>query len=196
MTTGESGRKTAAGAGSAADRIRTAHGRNVRAIELRPSLATGTAVTRVEMRDGMTCEVEEGPYRLVVDMPEKWGGKDLGPNPGVYGRAALGSCLAIAYVRWAVQHELPIHRLQIEIQADYDARGELGMNDDVTPAYTEVRYVVSVESEAPEEEVRRVFDLADRRCPYLHVWTDPLTVRRDLRVAPPSELAADGASQI
>lgn len=168
-------------------RIREAHGRRVAIVRARPERAVGTAVTTATVTDGLTCEVEEGPHRLVVDMPERWGGNGRGPNAGVYGRAALASCLAMSYVQWAAARDLPIHRLEVEVAADYDARGELGVDDEVTPAYTQVRYTVRVETDAPEEEVRRVFDHADEKCPYLHVWTDPLDVRRDLRVSRPTD---------
>jgi len=177
---------------AAAERIRAAHARSVEAVRLRPARAMGTAVARVAVTDGMTCEVVEGPYRLVVDMPERLGGNGRGPNPGVYGRASLGACLAMTYVRWAAENDLPIRRLEVEIEADYDARGELGVDDGVTPAYTQVRYTVAVETDAPEEEVRRVFDYADRTCPYLHVWTDPLDLRRQLRITRPADAERAG----
>jgi len=167
----------------AAGRIRASHARQVQVLQARPARGIGTAVTTATVTDGLTCEVEEGPYRLVVDMLERFGGNDRGPNPGVYGRTALASCLAMTYVRWAADNHLPIESLEVEVEADYDARGELGVDDDVTPAYTQVRYTVRVETDASEDEVRRVFDYADEKCPYLHVWTDPLDVRRELRVA-------------
>jgi uncharacterized OsmC-like protein len=163
------------------ERIRTALRRAVATLEARPGRALGTARTRIRAVDGMTCEVNDGDWELTIDLPARWGGNDRGPNPGVYGRAALGACLAMAYRRWAAENDLPIRALDIEIEADYDARGELGMAE-VTPAYTQVRYIVSVETDASPEEVHRVFDLAEERCPYLHVWQDPLDVRRELRI--------------
>lgn len=163
------------------EKMTAAYYRCVRTVERRPDKAFGTATTRVRVTDGMTCEVEEGEWQLSVDLPDRWGGNNAGPNPGVLGRASLGSCLAIAYRRWAAENGLPIRSLEIEIQADYDARGELGLAD-VSPAYTEVRYVVSVESDAAAEEVERVFDLAETRCPYLVVWRDPIKVSRELRI--------------
>lgn len=163
------------------EHMKTAYQRMVRTVERRPEKARGTAKTRVRVTDGVTCEVSDGDWELTLDLPERWGGNNAGPNPGVLGRASLGSCLAMAYRRWAAEHGLPIRSLEIEIEADYDARGELGLAD-VTPAYTEVRYTVRVESDAPEAEVRRVFDLAETRCPYLVVWRDPIAMRRDLRI--------------
>ena len=70
--------------------IRTAIERNVKAVTLRPSIGQGTAVTRARLRDGLRCDVEEGPWTLVAGMTDKYGGTNAGPNPGVLGRAALG----------------------------------------------------------------------------------------------------------
>ena len=170
-------------ADAADEKIMAAFRRMVRTVETRPARAIGTARTSVRVASGMTCEVTDGEWNLTLDLPERWGGNGAGPNPGVYARAALGSCLAMAYRRWAAAHDLPMRSLEVELEADYDARGELGVAD-VTPAYTEVRYIVSVESAAPPAEIRRVFDLAERRCPYLVVWSQPMSMRRELRINP------------
>ena len=95
-------------------------------------------------------------------MTEKDGGTNAGPNPGVLGRAALGSCLALGYGMWAARLDVPITALEVEIHADYDVRGELGVDDGVRPGYSAIRYVVRVSSPAPEADVRRVIDTADR----------------------------------
>jgi uncharacterized OsmC-like protein len=142
--------------------IATALDRNVRAVTLRPAVGQGTAVTKVSLRDGLTCDIHEGPWQLVAGMTEKYGGANEGPNPGVYGRAALGSCLAIGYAMWAARLGVAIDSLDIEIHASYDVRGELGVSDDVRPGYTQIRYVVTVASSASAEEVERWLDTADR----------------------------------
>jgi uncharacterized OsmC-like protein len=144
------------------EQIRAAIERNVKAVELRPSIGQGTAVTKVRLREGLACDIQEGPWTLVAGMTEKYGGTKEGPNPGVLGRAALGSCLAIGYAMWAARLGVPIDSLEIEIQADYDVRGELGVSDDVRPGYLEVRYIVTVSSPASTEEVERWLDTADR----------------------------------
>lgn len=178
------------------ERIRTALERNARAVSLRPGVGQGTAVTRVRLEEGLRCQVEEGNWRLTVDMSPKSGGNDAGPNPGTYGRAGLGSCLAVGYAMWAARLGVPLTRLEVEVQADYDVRGELGVDDDVSPAYPEVRYVVTVESDAPEEEVRRVLDTADRYSSYLTIWREPMTLVREVRLNPTgAETAAPGGAE-
>lgn len=168
------------------ERIRTAFERSAKALQLRPSVGRGTAVTRVRLRDGFTCEIEDGPWRLVADMGEKLGGRNEGPNPGVLGRAALGSCLAVGYVMWAAKHGVPIHALEVEVQADYDARGYHGIGD-VEPGYEQIRYVVSIESDAPEDAVMGMLDEAERNSDYLAVFARPQELRREVRFTAPSD---------
>jgi uncharacterized OsmC-like protein len=162
--------------------IKTAIERNVKAVTLRPGVGQGTAVTRVRLRDGLACDVTEGPWTLTAGMTEKYGGTNEGPNPGVLGRAALGSCVAIGYAMWAARLGVPITSLEVEIQADYDVRGELGVDDHVRPGYGAVRYVVRVESPAPEEDVRRALDTADRYSSWRDNIANAVPLERELIV--------------
>ena len=156
--------------------------RNVKAVTLRPSVGQGTAVTRATLRDGLACEVQEGAWKFVAGMTEKYGGTNDGPNPGTYGRAALASCLAIGYAMWAARLGVPIESLEIEVQADYDVRGELGVSDDVRPGYSEIRYIVHVSSPAPPEDVARWLDLADRYSSWRDNIANPVPVTSERRV--------------
>jgi len=164
------------------DTIRSALERNVKAVSLRPSVGQGTAVTKVKWREGLTCDVEEGPWKLVVGMTEKYGGSNAGPNPGVYGRTALGSCLAIGYMMWAARLGVPVRSLEVEVQADYDVRGELGVEESVRPGYTAMRYIVTIDSDAPDNEVMRLLDTAERYSSYLDDFANPVPVAREVRI--------------
>jgi len=166
------------------EQIKTTLERNVKALRLRPSVGQGTAVTRVRMRDGLACDIEEGKWRFSADMTAKSGGDDSAPNPGIYGRAALGSCVAIGYMMWAARRDLPVTSLEVEVQADYDVRGELGVAD-IPPSYTEVRYIVTVETPAAEADVRRVLDEADARSSWADIFRRGQNTRRELRVVAP-----------
>jgi uncharacterized OsmC-like protein len=151
-------------------KIKEALGRTVKALTLKPSLGidTGTSVTRVT--NGLTCEVTEKTFKLTADMPESVGGNGAGPTPGVYGRAALGSCLAIGYMMRASQQNIPVESLQVEVQADFDdgvlfgtAKGRAG--------YSEIRYTITIESDADEQDILQVIEEADNRSPYLDVFS-------------------------
>jgi uncharacterized OsmC-like protein len=145
------------------DQIKARFERNARAVKLRPSVGKYTSKTKVP------------------DMDKGSGGEKLGPTPGVYGRAALGSCLAIASAQWAAKLDVPLEDLEVEVESDADAAGAYGVSD--APAgYTQVRCIVTVKSPAPEDQVRKVLDVATERCLYWDVFARAIDLRRELRI--------------
>ena len=141
------------------------------ALAQRPAFGLGTGCSKATIKDGLTVEVREGNWTMIADMPEKAGGNGAGPTPGVYGRAALASCLAMGYLMRAAVMEIPIAHLEVEVQADYDDGALFGTAAGVPPGYLEVRYTVTVDSEAPEGTILRLLDEADQHSPYLDVFS-------------------------
>ena len=131
--------------------IRETAERNVKFLAMKPGRGHLTAVTTARIEDGLRCVIEDGPWTLTADMPVKAGGDGTAPTPGALGRGALASCIAITIAGWAARREIPVESVQVDIQADFDARGELGMDDSIPPGYEEIRYVVSIESPAPAD---------------------------------------------
>jgi uncharacterized OsmC-like protein len=176
---------------SSPDAIKAALERNVKVIEARPSVGQGTAVTKVTLQPGLTCDVEDGPWRFTVGMTEKYGGLNNGPNPGVYGRAALGSCLAIGYGMWSARLGIPVRSLTVEVKARYDVRGELGVDEAIRPGYEDIVYVVTVDSDASEADIHRLLDTADHYSSWLDDLRNPVPVSREVRmsaVSPPDDM--------
>jgi uncharacterized OsmC-like protein len=166
--------------------IRETLERNARAVALRPGIGRKTSRTAVRLRTGLACEITDGDWALTASMGAAAGVTPAGPGPGTLGRGALGSCLALGYGMWAARLGVPLDTVEVVVEADYDTRGELGVSDDVPPGYTEVRYIVTVASRAPEADVRRVIDTADRYSPYLDVFARAQEVRRELRIVAPA----------
>ena len=153
------------------EKIRKALDRCKKAFILKPSIAQDTAVSKVRIKNGLTCEISEGNWSLVADMPEGIGGNHTAPTPGVYGRAALGSCLAMGYMMRAALLNLSIKNLEVEVQADFDDGALLGTADkSIPPGYLEVRYTVTVESDEPEEKIMEMLNEGDVHSPYLDVF--------------------------
>jgi uncharacterized OsmC-like protein len=119
-------------------------------------------------------------------MTEKYGGHGNAPNPGVLGRGALASCLAIGYGMWAARLGVPLDSIDVEVQADYDVRGELGVDAQVRPGYPEMRYIVTVVSTRPEAEVMQVLDTADRCSSYRDIFANGVPLTREVRLAAPA----------
>lgn len=162
--------------------IREIAERNAKMLALKPSRGRLTGVTKARIVEGVRCEIEEGPWKLAADMPVKAGGDETAPTPGVLGRAALASCLAIGITMWAARAGIPIDALEVEVQADFDARGELGVGDGIPPGYQAVRYLVSIDSPASQEALVDLLETAERHSPYLDVYSRALSMERVLRL--------------
>jgi uncharacterized OsmC-like protein len=163
------------------DRIGTAFERNRKALGIRPTIGQKTAITRARVVDGLRCEIEDGRWTLVADASDKSGGTGTGPDPGMIGRAALASCLAMGYVMWASHLNVPLERIEVEVQADFDVRGQYG-HDGVRPGYNEIRCIVHIDSPAPEVDVHKVVDAADGASMYWDAFANPTKLVRQLQL--------------
>ncbi|MGM0547627.1 MAG: OsmC family protein [Bacteroidota bacterium] len=161
--------------------IKEAYERNRRAVELRPQKGKSTAVTKVRLYNGTTCEVQHKEWTLKVDVGKSEGGNDAGPGPGILERGALGSCLAMAYSQQAAIMGVPVDRIDVDVESDFDARGMFGI-DDRPPGFEELRYNIYIESTADEEEVQKVIDKADRHSPVLDDFKRAIPIERDVTI--------------
>jgi uncharacterized OsmC-like protein len=153
--------------------IKRTQDRNVKAVALRPSVGIGTSITKSRIVRGFTCEVTEGSWRFVVDLPESEGGENLGPTPGVFGRAALASCLSMGIVLLAARRDIPLNAVSVEVRADWDLRGTYGLAQEIPPGYTQIRVLILLESSASAPVIEDLLTEAERLSPYLDVFRRP-----------------------
>jgi len=156
------------------------------AVTLRPAIGQGTDTTAVRLRTGTTCDVEEGPWQIVADLDPELGGSHNHPGPGFLLRAALGTCFAQTAALWAAKLGVPIDHLNVEVEAHHDARGLLGV-DGAAPRFTGLRYRITAESTAPEEDVQRVLDAARAHSPVHDSLGHALTIERDVQIVAPAK---------
>lgn len=155
--------------------------RNAEMLTLKPARGHLTGITTARLADGLRCEIAEGPWKLTADMPVKAGGEETAPTPGMLGRGALASCLVIGISMWAARLGVPIDALEVEVEGDFDARGELGVGD-VSPGYQEVRYLISLDSPAPQQAIAELIETAERHSPYVDVFSRSQSMKRTLRL--------------
>jgi uncharacterized OsmC-like protein len=113
-------------------------------------------------------------------MTEKYGGTGAGPNPGVFGRAALASCLTLGLAMWAARMGVELTSLEVEVQADYDVRGELGVTPEVRPGYLAMRYRIRVGSPAPEAVVREMLATGIQTSSWIDTLANPVPMSGDI----------------
>lgn len=155
-------------------------------VRKRPEFARGTSRSVTTVLHGLRCESVEGDWQIQADLPAAAGGAGFGPTPGMLGRAALGSCLAMGYQLHAARLGVELTSIQIEIEADADDAGMLFLGSDARPGYSEVRYHVDIVSPNSDEMVLKVLDEGDTLSPYRDVFSDPTPMKRttSIRRAP------------
>src|SRR5215468_4439880 len=102
---------------------------------------------------------------IMVDEPPELGGVDGAPNPVEVLLSALAGCVTVGIATNAQMFGVPIDAIDIDLEADVDARGMLGHDKSVRNGVTDIRYTVSIQSSAPEDKVRRVKETIDRKSP-------------------------------
>lgn len=176
------------------DIIKESHERVKKLLTIKPEKGQYTTSTKIRVRDGTTCEVEHKQWKFTSDVGSMEGGNDEGPGPSVLQRGALGSCLAIGYVKWAAYLDVPINDIEVEIEADVDARGAYGI-DGVEPGYKGLRYKVIIDSDASEEEIMNVIEQADKHSPVLMDFKRPVEVERIVEKKAKRKRQAEGRRQ-
>lgn len=161
--------------------IKKAFKRNRKALEKRPSIGKSTATTNVRVHNGTTCEITASGKKLMCDVGTEQGGNDAGPGPGILERGALGSCLAMGYSLWSAHMNIPIDSIEVEVESDFDASGQFGITDD-PPGFKELRYTVSIESPASEDEIIKLINKADNHSPVLDDFKRPIPVNRKINI--------------
>ena len=156
------------------------------AVMKRPSLGIGTEHSISTVTRGLRCTSQEGAFRFETDLPDNMGGSGSGPSPGVLGRAALGSCLAMGYQMRAARLGVDLVSLTVEVEADFDVAGMLSIEATARPGYSEVRYHVIVESSASEADILRVLDEGDVLSPYRDVFSDETPMKRTFSITAPT----------
>jgi uncharacterized OsmC-like protein len=148
----------------------------------KPSAARFTKGGRATLKAGLLCEYTEDGKTVMADMPAPFGGDGKALSPGGYARAGLSMCLAIGYAMRAAHRGVTLHKVEVDIEADADFGCLFGL-----PAvpYSEFRYSVRIESDAPDSEVTAIVDEADARSPVLDAFRDAKRVVRSLAVSRP-----------
>jgi len=147
--------------------LRDLYERKSAAISRRPHFAQSIGHASVRFVGDLACEVAHDERALRVDLPPEEGGAGVGPYPGELMRASLGACLAMGYKIWSARLGIPIDDATVEVTCEYDARGQLGLDPTVSIGWQRIAFDITVTTRAPEADVLRLVEHADRMSPML-----------------------------
>lgn len=123
-------------------------------------------------------------FVVMVDEPDILGGVDQAPNPIEVLLSALAGCVSGGIATNAEMFGVPIDSMEVELEADIDARGFLGHDDSVRNGVTDIRYTVTIQSPASEEKVRKCKETIDRKSPVRDTLASPVNITSKLVYKP------------
>jgi uncharacterized OsmC-like protein len=150
----------------------------------RPDFAVGGGSARVRLLEDLRCEVAHGDRVMLSDLPVNEGGTGIAPHPGQLMRASLGACLAMGYRLWGARLEVPVDRVVVEVTCEFDARGQMGLSDEVPVGWRRIQVDVTIASPAPPARVQALVAHANRRSPMLANLSPDILQLHHLTVLP------------
>ena len=171
---------------------RDALNRSAKAVTMRPAVGQYTHKTSAAINGGTKCRIREKHLDMEVDVPPSIGGGGEGPTPGALMRGALTSCIAIGVKLWAARADVKIDFVDVQMEADVDARGELGVDDDVAPGVLDSRVTILVRSNASAEAIEDVIARSLKYSPLFDIYSNEQKIHMKLEVANANQFIAEG----
>jgi uncharacterized OsmC-like protein len=116
------------------------------------------------------------------DEPVALLGEDNGANPVEFVLHALAGCLTTSLVYHAAAQGIKIDAVESKFEGDLDLRGFLGLNEDVRNGYENIRVTFKIKADAPEEKLKELCELAQKRSPVFDIVTNRVPVNVQLKM--------------
>jgi len=169
--------------------IKQALERAVKTVALRPERGQRAYSNTATIDSGLLCHVEEADRSLTLDMPKALGGADAGPNPSMILRSAMSGCVAIGVKQFAARRDVPVDRIEVTVETDLDARGQLGVSEDITPGFGRTRLHIVVTSSSPAQVIQDIVEEAVKYSPLVDVFGRPQPLEHRISAIRPGAAA-------
>ncbi len=135
-------------------------------------------------------DAETGKVRIAIGNPAgieldigahvSVGGTDDVGCSGDYFLASLAGCYEITLRLVAAASKVTINRLDLRVEGDWDARGTLGMGSDIPVGYTDIRILVDLDADGPEDRLADLAELTEQYCVVSQTLKNPPKVEISL----------------
>jgi uncharacterized OsmC-like protein len=115
-----------------------------------------------------------GEAEFTCDFPPPMGGSGAAPNPLAYCFWGGLACYAMTYALEAAREGVELTALHATVSAEVDTSRALGASD--RPPVEGIDWTLEVESDASDEVLARLKELADERCPGAYCVRNPIAL--------------------
>jgi uncharacterized OsmC-like protein len=116
-------------------------------------------------------------FHFDADHPAVLVGRDNGPTPVEYVLHALAACLTAGLANIAAARGIRLTSVRSTVCGDIDLNGILGLDPEIRNGYQIVTVRISVEGDAPDEELRALVEQSRNRSAVYDILTTEVPVR-------------------
>ena len=113
-----------------------------------------------------------GSVSFGADFPEFLGGEGRAPTPLAYCFYGAMCCYGATFATQAAMAGVSLDSMTISLDLDVDFRAALGLGD--FPPMSEFKFHLEVDTSADEDDLARVKQLTDERCPAIWAMNNPV----------------------
>jgi len=121
------------------------------------------------------------PFEIHGDEPPALLGEDHGPGATEAMLHALAACVSTTFIYHAAARGVKVDELNIELEAELDLRGILGLSSDVRNGYSRINMTFHVKAEASDEICRDLCELAKKHSPVFDMISHGVPVETSWR---------------
>lgn len=122
-----------------------------------------------------------GQFPMSSDEPAALLGNDTAASPAEYLLQALASCYTVTLVANASARGIKLNSYKLELEADLDLSGFLGIDPDVIPGVQAIRVKIDVEApEADRADLEKLVRVVEQRSPIRDTLTRGVAVTTSL----------------
>ena len=120
------------------------------------------------------------PHVFVKDEPKILLGQDNGANPVEYLLAGLAGCVTTSLVCHAATRGIKIDSIESTLEGDIDLQGLLQIDKSVNPGYEGINIKFKIKSDASEETLQELIELAKNVSPVANTISKPTPIKIEL----------------
>jgi uncharacterized OsmC-like protein len=140
-----------------------------------PGAAVVTLRAQGRIGEGIACRVDTGRAMVEAGLHPATGGSGLQACSGDMLLEALVACAGVTLKAVATAIGVDLKDAKLVAEGDLDFRGTLGVAKDAPVGFREIRLKFELDSDAPEEQLKKLIELTERYC----------VVMQTIRNAPP-----------
>lgn len=165
----------------------------VQAVSDTPALAKCTFYTTAEWQGGAKIESshagfdqgegpllmqhrDEQPKGYVGDEPTQLLGGDAGPSPSETLLHAMANCVSVTTSYHAAARGVPLDAFSVNLEGDMDLQGFADLDDNVTPAYQNIRARVRIKAGGKEQEIADLMKFTTSHSPMCDSVSRPVDI--------------------